>query len=467
MDAEYRYQPLPPIPEYERSPPYTRLIWLAPGSGEDPLSAHLELINVEAAPRPYEALSYTWGTDPPCNYLWLQGYPLPIRPNLEAALMALRLPNLVRLLWIDAICIDQSNLDERARQVQYMRLVYKHAARVIVWVGLKTPGIEHAFEIAQRLMRLHEAGEEQARLGNSIEASSNELWGVFMDDMPRESMQRLYDLWHRPYFTRCWCIQEVAACSSALLKCEELEMAFQDLAGSIFAVSQWLPKLQQNTTLFLWWKIYDAHKKNSSMGPANVEGSLGNLLSIMDMTRPFQATDPRDKIFAMQGISDEGLNPILATTQVMGRETWFLRGVRRGFTRLAEGLNSLGPELDFGRPQALKPDYRKPVVDVYIDVTRFMIRKSPRVLDVLTHVMHTTNPEEGEYPSWVPKWFEPKTNQLMQGYFLAGFCKGHFRYFAEVHDNSVRSPAQFPRILSIDGFGVDTVHTIKIGRAHV
>lgn len=57
--GDYRYQPLPPLPDTERTPPFRRILWLAPGSGDDPLAGHLEIINAEAALRPYEALSYT------------------------------------------------------------------------------------------------------------------------------------------------------------------------------------------------------------------------------------------------------------------------------------------------------------------------------------------------------------------------------------------------------------------------
>lgn len=90
-----------------------------------------------------------------------------------------------------------------------------------------------------------------------------------------------------------------------------------------------------------------------------------------------------------------------------------------------------------------------------------MVRKPPRVLDVPDQVSHTSNPEGGEYPSWVPKWFEPRTTLPMTGAFLAGFCDGHFRYFAQVHDNPLAGGARFPRTLSLDGFFVDSTHGVS------
>lgn len=89
-----------------------------------------------------------------------------------------------------------------------------------------------------------------------------------------------------------------------------------------------------------------------------------------------------------------------------------------------------------------------------------MSQRPPRVLNVLDHVSHSTDPEGGEYPSWVPKWFEAKTCLTMKGYFLDGFCDGHFRYFAQVHDNPLVGSSQNPRVLSIDGFKADTIYSV-------
>ncbi|KAF7559761.1 hypothetical protein G7046_g4394 [Stylonectria norvegica] len=418
MDDSYRYQPLPPIAEVYRTPAFTRILWLAPGAGEDPLCADLEIINCETPPK-YEALSYTWGTDPPSSYIWLSGCPLPIRANLEAALTCLRLATLKRLLWVDAICIDQSNLDERARQVQYMRLVYKYAARVVVWVGTKTPGVETAFEMARRLNEIREHTLEQQRIGQGIvdsDAIAN-FKESQMAYMPPESLQYLQELCNRPYFERCWCVQEVVACSWAILKCEELEIPLMDVLGTMFVLAQHEGRMKPNTLYYQWWRIWDSKLPQPSTGPARVEGSLGGLLDLLDMTRPCQATDVRDKIFSLQGIIDEGLEPVFALTEVMGKQSTMIQTIRRGITSFTNRVNNLGPNLDFGRPAAFKPNYRKSAVEVYIDVTRFMMRKSPRVLDVLNHVMHTSDPEGGEYPSWVPKWFEPKTCQIIKGYY--------------------------------------------------
>lgn len=102
------------------------------------------LLRSDGRARPYEALSYVWGSeegrmqsvfitnDQKDNQTDFQE--LPIRENLYAALLHLQDPELPRLLWVDAICIDQSHSKEKAEQILLMAEVYAKASRVIVWL---------------------------------------------------------------------------------------------------------------------------------------------------------------------------------------------------------------------------------------------------------------------------------------------------------------------------------------------
>ena len=149
----YRYTPLP---EGERIEPFTQLLTLFPGEYSSPISCALEIVNVtQCQSVPYEALSYVWGRETAPAPIFCGDGELRITANLDHALRHLRLAR-PRKLWVDALCIDQENMDERARQVGYMRLVYKHAALVIVWLGPKVPGVERAFDSVRRLAELQD-----------------------------------------------------------------------------------------------------------------------------------------------------------------------------------------------------------------------------------------------------------------------------------------------------------------------
>ncbi|GAB7330308.1 hypothetical protein MBLNU13_g01949t1 [Cladosporium sp. NU13] len=90
----------------------------------------------QASQSDFEALSYTWGESLHNEYVEVQDQiRIAITDNLARALRRLRHRTQPRNLWIDAICIDQKNLEERSRQVAYMGEIYKRASRVIVWLG--------------------------------------------------------------------------------------------------------------------------------------------------------------------------------------------------------------------------------------------------------------------------------------------------------------------------------------------
>ena len=473
------YHPLPPIQEYGITPPFSRLVLLSSGRGNDPLCCTLEHFAVENPP-PYEAVSYAWGQEDSPNLLYTQQGTLTIRKNLESLLRYLRLPTQARRLWVDAICINQSDVHERARQVQYMRHIYKHATRAIVWLGMRTPGVEDAFLIARQIAEYRRSatgpmGQDQG---------SNELvTQVLMANW--EARNRLEELLRRPYFTRMWCVQEVLVSNWVVAQCEDLEIDFADLIASCLHV-QYSQTNIFGSTLEFWNYLYlHRYVPGSVPKKSEVEGSLGSMLMLLITLRDFAATDPRDKIFTLFGISDEGLDPSLALTQTIGAGsavTNTLTSGTRSFLRsAAKHINKYAPQgTDFGRHKALKPDYTKPFEEVFRDTVRFLVRKSPRLLDVLSQVQHTQDPTTrhsisssstssnngklpSSLPSWVPNWSEPRSASIIgsAGMFFAGIWNAHTRYVASLHDCPISAPSLQPNILQVDGFRVDVVDKVS------
>lgn len=88
----------------------------------------------------YEAVSYVWGTGPRCHSITLNNCAFPVTENLHAALWHLRDQQLERVLWVDAVCINQDDNKEKERQIPLMRTIYAQAGRVIVWLGLPLDG---------------------------------------------------------------------------------------------------------------------------------------------------------------------------------------------------------------------------------------------------------------------------------------------------------------------------------------
>ncbi|PGH10150.1 hypothetical protein AJ79_05505 [Helicocarpus griseus UAMH5409] len=456
--AHYIYQPLPPAAPVGKTSPFTRLLLLYSGQLDEPLCGSLIIhaLDPEYGPiPPYESLSYVWGTEPPQTSVSIDGRPLAIKPNLELALRNIRLPTQARRLWVDALCIDQSNVDERTRQVKYMRYVYKYATRVIVWLGSWTPGVEMAFELADRLaIARHRFGADKVAFENAI---------VELVTGAQEAFHHLDQLFDRPYFVRCWCVQEVVASKWAIAKCEGLEMNFFDLLAATTYVVVKRDRIFGGKPFEFWNMVSLMRQPSSGVRFGAVEGSMGSLTMLLALTRDLKATDPRDKVFSLFGISDEGLEPATALTQTMSSSN---NNATSLITRTAAGLamriNNLAPDVDVLRHKALQPDYTRELVEIYRDLVRFLIRKSPRVLTVLSHVQHTDDPAGSDFPSWVPKWFQPRQCSILNlECFLAGFCDGHFRYFAEAEDMPLYGEPMRANCLQLRGFHVDKVRSVS------
>jgi hypothetical protein len=95
------------------------------------------------------ALSYTWGGSEKPYSILIEGEELDITLNLYAALLRLRHPSLERILWVDALCIDQKHDTERGQQVQLMAMIYSKAYCVIVWLGEMAGEVDGALEYIQ------------------------------------------------------------------------------------------------------------------------------------------------------------------------------------------------------------------------------------------------------------------------------------------------------------------------------
>ncbi|KAK4552308.1 hypothetical protein LTR86_010479 [Recurvomyces mirabilis] len=128
----------------------TRVLCIFPGNFEDPIRCRLvvkQLMGVSS----FEALSYTWSEDDQPNIrdraITVNRSPCYVTSNLEAALPRLRLPKARRRIWVDAICINQADLDERSSQVMQMGQIYRNADRVIIW--LEWPGQRQAITTLQ------------------------------------------------------------------------------------------------------------------------------------------------------------------------------------------------------------------------------------------------------------------------------------------------------------------------------
>lgn len=254
----------------------------------------------------YEALSYTWGSDnaselaqveldePKQQDGGIQGHAtLPIRPNLASALRHLRSNTAARVLWIDAICINQDDIEERNEQVKRMTDIYTLARGVIAWLGEESNGSKHA------LATLRHVGQqlESTKSGRVIAApgaSEPMLWrndcGVSFDQVTWDALAQFVE---RPWFYRIWCWQEIKLGGrGAVIQC-----GGDDIPWNYF----WLAILclhNKDRAPSMRFRERCRHIVFLKMGAA--DHSMSNIL---DTSRSKGCADPRDKIYGLLGIT--------------------------------------------------------------------------------------------------------------------------------------------------------------------
>jgi ankyrin repeat protein len=248
----------------------------------------------------YEALSYTWGDKNNLHEIEVSGMPFHVTENLHSALRHIRLRDKDRILWVDAICIDQDNPKERGHQVQQMSSIYQKAIRVIIWLGKSTFLTKMAFDYMRKL-------QEQA-LGHAYNTwtRSDERWQPLRSniELPLSSTQESLDsflregvehLLGRDWFRRAWIIQEVAQARAAEVMC-----GAQSVSARIFAV---IPSLLELTTKPHCQAILDVMP-----GPSRKTSwwaEKRNLRTLLYKFRKSEASEPRDVIYALLGISSD------------------------------------------------------------------------------------------------------------------------------------------------------------------
>ena len=151
------------------------------GGFDDPLHGTLEVVCFHDSPQ-FEALSYVWGSTTPAKSMILNGKQITITPNLDCALRHLRQPGCNRILWVDALSINQDDVEEKAYQIKLMRPIYALASGVLLWLGPRTNETDAAMR--------------------SIERFDKQDWATY--DFQVNFMELLY----RPWFTRIWVVQE-------------------------------------------------------------------------------------------------------------------------------------------------------------------------------------------------------------------------------------------------------------------
>ncbi|KAI9739961.1 MAG: hypothetical protein M1818_005017 [Claussenomyces sp. TS43310] len=346
----------------------------------------------------YDALSYTWGGQELSHEITVSGQTCSVTLNLHDALQHLRYEDVERRIWIDAICINQYDDNERACQVRIMADIFRCARQVVMWVGKETEFDGMAFALFKQLREVFKTFGRVDFDFQQVGPDDRTSPGYGLPETGADDWIALIRLFQRPYFTRTWVIQEVVMASNALLACGHFEVEWEllrDFARSVLKGGA----------------IGELEFSENAPGIRSINvmadlkaGSGTDLLSLLTRTRAYEATVAVDKVF--------------------------------GLLNLVSNPHDVGVEIDYSQ--------NAPGVWKKLAVHSLTVHKS-----LLSLSNAGTDASSGR--SWIPDWSNTNGNRGC----LALYGKDHFRASGDTKTSAKISDDL--QTLTVTGFIVDAI----------
>jgi hypothetical protein len=356
----------------------------------------------EAGGEKYSALSYAWGELAPSIAMSCGTGTLKITENLDEALRHLRKPAQILVLWIDAISIDQNNVQERTEQVRIMGRIFHQAEKVVVWLGSKSALDEDhvcldAFSAVAALVNQQVLLPLNAPDRESVILRTSEEIDCLLQTIVSESSSYLERFFSRRWFARRWVIQEVVLAHDAVIVCGTSSINWNDFEKALSELhhryGQWVKKYSsqvvRGTIESLHWSRLAGHRLHWQHEPSPLRRSpLDTLCQYSTM----QCQDDRDRVFALSGIIE---------AETVGADNTTLAASREWNT-------------DIG--------YFSSVEAVYTAFARWQVRSYPldgRLL-LAAGIFRESSGHQSSMPSWVPDWrcsprYSPAKNSWRDG----------------------------------------------------
>lgn len=338
----------------------------------------------------YNALSYCWGRDTNSRPISVNGEIIAIHSNLETALRKLQSYRRDMLIWVDQLCINQNNNDEKTLQVQQMGCIYTEASLVFAWLG------EAADDSDLLMDHIRTIGEDIVPESRSMLYTEGQLDRLLLAYMTPKSRRALSNAFkhfcQRAYWQRLWIIQEFVLAQEVVIVCGDQHVSYRQLLLTTCFIESPRDYIQGANALTKTHtqhaiediieaiiQTYGASKpsflagvityrnRHSSM-ECRSENDFFRVLVLslvleVDDNHP-KSTDPRDRVFATLGLANN-----------------------------AEAFPML-------------PDYEHDWQHVYTELTKALLCQGH--IDILSYCQFTeANPllvENEKLPSWVPDW---------------------------------------------------------------
>ncbi|KAI2473781.1 HET-domain-containing protein [Annulohypoxylon bovei var. microspora] len=330
--------------------------------------------------QPYSALSWSWGkrdhNDTTAIHIIQpnESYDFLVPRSLESAIRVLRSRGVFRV-WIDFICMDQDNINEKNFQVPLMSNIYGEAECVYVWLGDEGENSKLAMDfIKNRVLNLKEFDR------------------LIRDDKIIKEWQALSALMRRTWFSRRWIVQEIAIAQKATLFCGMESVDWKDFADAVSLFNEvetgtrrisevindkvlgHMPDLGDVSELSATKLVEETNNlfRRLSGNERQAQFSLEYLVSKLTT---FDSSEPRDTIYALLAVARDTEPVRMFTEDVIEKWTW-QKYIKEKLVKQLAVANVSNP---------YPVDYRLPLSDVYVQFVNWAINKSDktRALDII------------------------------------------------------------------------------------
>ncbi|KAF8855940.1 HET-domain-containing protein [Acephala macrosclerotiorum] len=417
---------------------------------DSPIMCSIRTVSLDDKELRFRAMSYCWGDYSKPGTIWMNGRVFTVRKNLENALRRLRTnqfcccnllcscsndpwyPETVdkhftspKLLWIDALCINQEDNEERGQQVTLMRDIYRRADEVVVWLGEEGPDTIPALRLLHGLagLRLMAKSEKKALISH-----------VVTKEAFRSYWSALGTFLQRPWWTRIWIVQEILMAQKAMVICGRWCADWDEVSMATALFGHCLDCMDE---------IIEANPVDQPKEFQAFRRGAGSLIALQRSITPVDfkgflclsknrcSTDPRDRIYALLGMLEEKLGP-----------------------------------------SVLGVDYTIPTCELYMQVCQVLYEET-KSLDFLSMVERDRfrgQDRETNLPSWCPDWTIPTNRDSIykDGSYPAPRSAGNPRpraltnKFSFTGDSTAHCEFNFAsKRVVVEGFVVDAIKLVQ------
>ena len=342
----------------------------------------------------YEALSYAWGSveSPVRDQIRAPGIrTITVTRNLADSLPYLRYKDKPRAFWIDAICVNQQDLAERSQQVQRMAEIYRRAQCVVAWLGPTQDDSSYAVKILSDLSSKVIVNWVQHNMIATTQNGSDNDWSDLNKVLPYGNKEALaiYHLFKRSWFERLWIWQEVwSLCDATVLVCGFDAIDWESFRTAVYCIyykelPQSIHRPVETLPESVWLLLSELKHKTFQLCKNPYNRSLEDIIY---QTQASKCSDPRDRVYAMLGLSPQ-----------------------------ADSI-------------PIKPDYSHSISHVYRDAVTKQLK---RYGDCKILQSCELERSQTKMPTWVPNWSIRRESRPLELVSAAGESSAEIQYVGE------------------------------------